>query len=203
MLTEFRKNINNVSQLYNQYVATVDIYQIAPDIKDLSDQLDSYVESACVKFQTEANGIIANSRQEMRQIPEYGKLTDEQRTKVDTWMDSLDLDLPPASLEMLREMVNKYTQYYLPLGRIDNIKAEICRLAKENEPPVTTQPPTEPTPAGGTPTGGVGEPVVRPCRLSVKRQLKSREELESVISTLSSHLDDISEETPIEFSINE
>ena len=204
MLTEFRKNINNVSQLYNQYVATVDIHQIAPDIKDLSDQLDSYVESACVKFQTEANGIIANSRQEMRQMPEYGKLTDEQRAKVDTWMDSLDLDLPPASLEILREMVNKYTQYYLPLGRIDNIKAEICRLAKENEPPVTTQPPTEPAPTGGTSTTSrVGEPVVRPCRLSVKRQLKSREELETVISTLSSHLDDISEETPIEFSINE
>ena len=204
MLSEFRKNVNNVKQLYNQYIANVDIHQIAPEIKDLRDQLDSYVEGACVKFQTEANASISNSREEMRQMEEYGKLSDAQRLKVDTMMDSLDLDCPSSTLDQLREMVNKYTQYYIPLGRIETIKAEIRQLAKENEPAVTTQPAPQPsTPTATQPSsGGVGEPVVRPCRMSLKRQLKTREELQTVITELSNHLDDISEETPIEFSIN-
>ena len=119
-------------------------------------------------------------------------------------MDSLDLDCPSSTLDQLREMVNKYTQYYIPLGRIETIKAEIRQLAKENEPAVTTQPAPQPsTPTATQPSsGGVGEPVVRPCRMSLKRQLKTREELQTVITELSNHLDDISEETPIEFSIN-
>ena len=200
MLADFHKNINDVSQVFYQYVATENIHDIAPEIKDLRDQTDSFVDAACVKFQTEANGCISKSREEMHQMDEYAKLTEEQRSRIDTMIDNLNLDCPYSSLEQLREMFNKYTQYYLPGGKIAYIKTEIQKLAKENEPPVTTQPPVKPT---TPPAGGLGEPVVRPCKLSVKRQLKTREELQSVITTLSSHLDDISEETPIEFSINE
>ena len=135
----------------------------------------------------------------------------EQMALIEATLEANGGELTPeleSAWEETREsLIQKVDNYNALVQKLkaysDNIKAEICRLAKENEPPVTTQPPTEPAPTGGTSTSGVGEPVVRPCRLSVKRQLKSREELETVISTPSSHLDDISEETPIEFSINE
>ena len=210
MTEEFRKNVNNVNQLYNQYIATVDIHEIAPNIKDLRDQLDSYVESACVNFLTESNATIAKSRDEMRKMEEYGKLTDQQKANVDAWIDSLDLDCPSPSLDILREMINKFTQYYLPSGRVDNIKAEIKRLANENAPAVTTQPSTpavttQPaTPTSTQPTGnGVGEQEVRPCRMQLKRRLTKKTDVEMVITELTNHLNDVSEETPIEFSINE
>lgn len=203
MLEEFRKNVNNASQLYNQYIATVDIHQIAPDIKDLNDQIDNFIEGACLKFRTDANSTIANSRNEIRQMIEYGKLSDAQKTTVDASMDALDLDYVSPSLEILCELQNKYTQYYLPSGRIDYIKSEIRRMANENEPPVTTQPPTSTETENQPTSSGAAETTVCPYRMTIKRHLTNRNDLETVISELSSHLNDVSEENPIELSINE
>lgn len=203
MLEHFRKKVNNVKQLYNQYIATEDIHQIAPDIKDLYDQFDSYIEEACVKFQTEANAFIADSRTEMRQMEDYGKLTDSQRVEVNTRIDGMDLDYRSPSLDGLREMVNTYTQYYLPSGMVEYMKDEIRRMAKENEPPVKTQ---QPSPAGSdnpSTETKAGESNMQPCHMRLKRRLTTKSDLEAVISELRRYLENISEETPIEFSIND
>ena len=203
MLEDFRKKVNIVKQLYNQFIATEDIHLIAPEIKDLHDQIDSYVEGACVKFQTEANAFIAESRTEMRKMEEYGKLTDSQKAEVNAKIDGMDLDYRSPSLESLREMVNTYTQYYLPSGRVEYMKVIIRRMAKENEPPVQTHQASPTGPDNPTKENEAGEQIVRPCHMHLKRRLTSKSDLETVIAELRRYLDNISEETPIEFSINE
>ena len=52
-----------------------------------------------------------------------------------------------------------------------------------------------------TPTAHESEK--KPRQMKLKRSLTTRDEVQQVITELQNHLDDVSEEHPIEFSINE
>ena len=49
------KQVNEVRQVYNSYVANPDLPNIVSDITELSSQLDAYLQQACLEFQTQSN----------------------------------------------------------------------------------------------------------------------------------------------------
>ena len=205
LLSDFRKHVGDVTQLLNDYIANPNIHQIASEITDLSNQANSYVNEACIAFQTEGNNKIAESREDIKKMEGFDKLTDAEQQQIVTLADGLSLEFASPTLDNLREMVNSYTTLYLPNGGIDAIRCRVTQLVAKHAPAVVTTPPVTPsTPSTSTTeTPTAHETEKKPRQMHLKRSLSTRNEVQMVINELQSHLDDVSEETPIEFSINE
>ena len=201
-LADFRKQMTNVTQLLNDYIANPDIPKIASDISDLSNQANSYLSEACIAFQTEGNQKIAESREEIKKMEGYDKLTEAEQQQITTLADGLSLEYGSPTLDNLRVMVNSYTTLYLPNGGIDAIRSKVSQMVVQHAPAVVTTPPATPqTPS--TDPNAAHEATKKPRQLRLKRSLTTRDEVQQVITELQNHLDDVSEEHPIEFSINE
>jgi hypothetical protein len=99
-------------------------------------------------------------------------------------------------------MVNSYTTLYLPNGGIDASRSKVKQMVIQHAPAVVTTPPAAPQTPPADPNG-VHEPAKQPRQMKLKRSLTTRDEVQQVITELQNHLDDVSEEHPIEFSINE
>lgn len=201
-LSDFRKQITNVTQLLNDYISNPDIPKIASEITDLSNQANSYLSEACIAFQTEGNQKIAESREEIKKIEGFDKLTEVEQQQITTLADGLSLEYGSPSLDNLRVMVNSYTTLYLPNGGIDAIRSKVEQMVKGHAPAVVTTPPTSPQTPPADPNAA-HESAKQPRQLRLKRSLTTRDEVQMVITELQNHLDDVSEENPIEFSINE
>lgn len=201
-LSEFRKHIGNVTQLLNDYIANPNIHQIASEITDLSNQANSYLNDACIAFQTEGNQKIAESREEIKKMEGYDKLTESEQQQITILADGLNLEYGSPTLDNLRVMVNSYTTLYLPNGSIDAIRSKVKQMVIQHAPAVVTIPPATPQTPPADPNG-THEPVRLPRQMRLKRSLTTRDEVQQVITELQNHLDDVSEEHPIEFSINE
>lgn len=209
-LAGYRKNMGNVTQLLNEFIANPHLDKIASDITDLSNQVDSYVNEACIAFQTESNQAIAQTKEELTHSEGFDTLTDDEQQSIITQIDGLNLEYGNPDIDNLREMVNKYTTYYLPGGAVEVIRSQSKELVAKHKPAVVTTPPVTGTtpsePAAGNPSSEptkASEPTHQPHRLKLKRSLTTRSEVEQVITALQSHLDDVSENTPVELSINE
>ena len=201
-LSDFRKHMGNVTQLLNDYIANPNIHLIASDITDLSNQANSYLNDACIAFQTEGNLKIAESREDIKKMEGFDKLTEDEQQQIVTLADGLNLEYGSATLENLRVMVNSYTTLYLPNGGIDAIRSKVKQMVSQHAPAVVTIPPvTPPTPP--TDPSAAHDTAKQPRHLKLKRSLTTRDEVQTVINELQSHLDDVSEQNPIEFSINE
>ena len=201
-LADFRKHIGDVTQLMNDYIANPNIHQIASEITDLSNQANSYLSEACIAFQTEGNQKIAESREEIKKMEGYDKLTEAEQQQITILADGLNLEYGSPTLDNLRVMVNSYTTLYLPNGGIDAIRSKVKQMVIQHAPAVVTTPPAAPQTPPADPNGA-HEPAKQPRQMKLKRSLTTRAEVQQVITELQNHLDDVSEEHPIEFSINE
>lgn len=201
-LADFRKHIGDVTQLMNDYIANPNIPKIASDVSDLSNQANSYLSEACIVFQTEGNQKIAESREEIKKMEGYDKLTEAEQQQITTLADGLSLEYGSPTLDNLRVMVNSYTTLYLPNGGIDAIRSKVKQMVVQHAPAVVTTPPATPQTPPADPNGA-HETTKKPRQLRLKRSLTTRDEVQQVITELQNHLDDVSEEHPIEFSINE
>ena len=201
-LSEFRKHIGDVTQLLNDYIANPNIHQIASEITDLSNQANSYLNEACIAFQTEGNQKIAESREEIKKMEGYDKLTESEQQQITILADGLNLEYGSPTLDNLRVMVNSYTTLYLPNGGIDAIRSKVKQMVIQHAPAVVTTPPATPQTPPADPNSA-HEPAKQPRQMKLKRSLTTRDEVQQVITELQNHLDDVSEEHPIEFSINE
>ena len=105
-------------------------------------------------------------------------------------------------MDNLRVMVNSYTTLSLPNGGIDAIRSTVKQMVIQHAPAVVTTPPPTPQTPPADPNGA-HEPAKQPRQMKLKRSLTTRDEVQQVITELQNHLDDVSEEHPIEFSINE
>jgi hypothetical protein len=201
-LADFRKHIGDVTQLMNDYIANPNIHQIASEITDLSNQANSYLSEACIAFQTEGNQKIAESREEIKKMEGYDKLTEAEQQQITILADGLNLEYGSPTLDNLRVMVNSYTTLYLPNGGIDAIRSKVSQMVVQHAPAVVTTPPATPqTPS--TDPNAAHEATKKSRQLRLKRSLTTRDEVQQVITELQNHLDDVSEQNPIEFSINE
>jgi len=200
-LSDFRKHMGNVTQLLNDYIANPNIHLIASDITDLSNQANSYLNDACIAFQTEGNLKIAESRENIKKMEGFDKLTEAEQQQIVTLADGLSLEFASPTLENLRVMVNGYTTLYLPNGGIDAIRSKVKQMVAQHAPAVVTTPATPSTPT--TNPNAAHDTAKQPRHLRLKRSLTTRDEVLMVINELQSHLDDVTEQNPIEFSINE
>jgi hypothetical protein len=209
-LADYIKHVNDVRQLYHEYIANPELHLIVSNITDLRNQFDAYLNQACIEFQTQTEKLLDESRTMMKSMPEYTKLNDKQRTQIDTQLDGLSIECSYPSIGNLREMINKFVTYYLPSGSIKTIENRIKQYAADNAPAVKVIPTPPTTPQKGTependvpqPTK-VEEPTYQPKRLQVKRKITTRTELQQVIDQLTSLLGEISDNTPVEFNFNE
>jgi hypothetical protein len=208
-LDEYRKQVKDVRQLYNEYIANPDLHLIVSDITDLRNQIDSYVNQACLEFQTQSNEQLNSSRDRIKSLPEYAQLNNTQKDRIDTELDELNIEFGSPSVEMLRQMANKYVTYYLSTGRINAIEREVMDYARQNTPAIdVTSPETgekrEEKPLTEQPGDDVAqEPQINPVHLTVKRKLTTRDELQDVIDKLTEYLSKIDENKPIEFNFND
>lgn len=198
-LSEFNKHVNQVRQLFNEYVANRDLHLIAADITSLRDQFDSYLNQACIEFQTQANQQLNASRKAIMTSVDYIKLNDRQRQQIETELNGLIIDCIHPSIDNLREMVNRYVAYYLRGGNINIIESRVKQMAAESAPAVLVT-----TNAGNddNPTVATDLPYT-PTRLSMKRKLTTRDELQEVINQLTQLLSKIGDCSPVEFNLND
>lgn len=214
-LADFRKHMNDVAQLYNDYIKTPDLHHIVSEITDLKNQVDSYLQQGRIEFQTQSNAQLNDSRDEIKAMPEFEQLTDVQKIEIETLLNRLNVDCRSNSIESLREMVNTYVSYNM--NNVAAIKCKVKNYAKTNAPAVTvTSPPdskedkqkTDSTvdtqPDNTKPNNdNAHEPEYKPLRLSLKRKITTRQELQDVINALSKLLNTVGDNSPVELNINE
>jgi hypothetical protein len=209
-LADYRKQVKDVRQLYNEYISNPDLHLIVSDITDLKNQFDSYLNQACIEFQTQSNEQLNNSRECIKAMPEYAQLDSAHQEQIDTELDELNIEFSSPSVEILRQMANKYVTYYLPTGRVNAIQGEVKDNAKLTAPAIVVTPKAEEDKPQESDSSSnqsdhdtVQEPQINPVHLTVKRKLTTRNELQDVIEKLTEYLDEIDENNPLEFNFND
>ena len=214
-LADFRKHMNDVAQLYNDYIKTPDLHHIVSEITDLKNQVDSYLQQGCIEFQTQSNAQLNDSRDEIKAMPEFEQLTDVQKIEIETLLNRLNVDCRSNSIESLREMVNTYVSYNM--NNVAAIKCKVKNYAKTNAPAVTvtsqpdskedkqkTDSTVDTQPDNTKPNNdNAHEPEYKPLRLSLKHKITTRQELQDVINALSKLLNTVGDNSPVELNINE
>lgn len=187
-LAEFRKQVNDVRQMYNGYVANPDVPGIVSDITDLSSQLDAYLQQACIEFQTQSNKQLKESREQILALKEMESLKDNQREQIDTLLGELSIERRGDSIDNLRDMVNTYSAFYLPQGTVNSIENRVKAMAESNAPAVSEETTTT-----------VNSPSYTPIRLRMKTRITSRADLQAVIDQLTQLLGKVDDNSPVEF----
>lgn len=211
-LNGFLKQMDDVSQLYDDYIQNSDLHTIVSDITDLRNQLDSYLTQACVNFQTDGNSQLGTSRDEIMATSEYANLKDSQKAQIDNLLGNLAIDCRSNTLEGLREMINNFVT--ISMTSVNSIKNKVHAFAMQNVPAVVVTPPVDPQPPTVTTSEGdntsttstgstVRDSAPTPSRFKVKKQITSKAELQSIINELTKLLDTVDENSPVEFNIND
>lgn len=203
------KQISDVSQLYDDYIQNQDLHAIVSDITDLRNKLDSYLKQACVNFQTEGNSQLNLRRDEIMATSEYTELKDSQKAQIDNMLGNLAIDYRSNTLDGLREMINNFVT--ISMTSVNNIKSQVHAFSIQNTPPVVVTPQVNPKPqpdttgegGGVTTTNTVQDSISSPNRLSVKKRITTKAELQSIINELTKLLDSVDENSPVEFNIND
>lgn len=144
-------------------------------------------------------------------MPEFEQLTDVQKIEIETLLNRLNVDCRNNSIESLREMVNTYVSYNM--NNVAAIKCKVKNYAKTNAPAVTVTPQPESKEDNSTVdtqpdntkanNDNAHEPEYKPQRLSLKRKITTRQELQDVINALSKLLNTVGDNSPVELNINE
>lgn len=207
ILDGFRKQVNEVRQVYNGYVANPDLPNIVSDITELSSQLDAYLQQACLEFQTQSNEQLNKKRVAILANPEMEKLKEEQRAQIETLLGELTIESRGSSIDNLRDMLNKFSGFYMPMGAVDVIEGRVKTMAAANAPAVTTVTSStagentegnDDNPGKGTPTH-LHSPSYSSTQLCIKHKITSRAELQEVIDRLTQLLDKVGDNSPVEF----
>ncbi len=215
-LADFRNKVANVQQMYNDYIANVDLNTISSEISDLCTTLDSYLRDACIEFETQSNGQLTKTSEEIIDNAQKQQVTEGQMAELTNLLGQLSIDRRGSSIENLRDMVNQYTSCFLPMGKVDSIKGRVDQMVAANKPAVTVATTatnsTDTTTDAGNTTGGassdttattttttVHDSAATPTRVSVKRRITSRAELQQVIDQLTKLLSTVDDNSPIEF----
>lgn len=210
-LADFRKKVDNVQQVYNGYIGNADLSGNAVNITDLRATLDSYLREACIEFETQSNKQLSQTAEEILADAQNRQLSESQISEITASLGQLSVDKHGASLENLRDMVNQYTAYYMPMGQVSGIKQRVNQMAAANKPAVTVTTTSSSSTAttdsndddntdNGTGTTTVQEPATKPTRVSVKHRITSRAELQQVIDQLIQLLDTVDDNSPVEFN---
>ena len=207
ILDGFRKQVNEVRQVYNGYVANPDLPNIVSDITELSSQLDAYLQQACLEFQTQSNEQLNKKRVAILANPEMEKLKEEQRAQIETLLGELTIESRGSSIDNLRDMLNKFSGFYMPMGAVEVIEGRVKTMAAANAPAVTTVTSStagentegnDDNPGKGTPTH-LHSPSYSSTQLCIKHKITSRAELQEVIDRLTQLLDKVGDNSPVEF----
>ena len=207
ILDGFRKQVNEVRQVYNGYVANPDLPNIVSDITELSSQLDAYLQQACLEFQTQSNEQLNKKRVAILANPEMEKLKEEQRAQIETLLGELTIESRGSSIDNLRDMLNKFSGFYMPMGAVEVIEGRVKTMAAANAPAVTAVTSStagentegnDDNPGKGTPTH-LHSPSYSSTQLCIKHKITSRAELQEVIDRLTQLLDKVGDNSPVEF----
>ncbi len=211
-LADFRKKVNNVHQMYNEYIGNAALNDIASEITDLRATLDSYLHEACIEFETQSNNQLNLTAEEILADAQNRQLSESQISEITASLGQLSVDKHGASLENLRDMVNQYTAYYMPMGQVSSIRQRVSQMEVANKPAVTVTTTSSSSTAttgngsdedntgDGTGTTTAHEPETKPTRVSVKHRITSRAELQQVIDQLVKLLDTVDDNSPVEFN---
>lgn len=209
-LSDFKKHVTEVGQVYNDYIGNADLPSIVSEITDLRNQIDSYLTQACVEFQTQGNSILGDCRDEVKAMAEYPQLTDSQKIQIDTQLDNLNIDCRSNTIEGLREMVNTFVSY--KMNNVDAIKNRVRNQAKSNAPAVVVTPPADPephfTPDGEEPGNGEGgsavqESGIKASQVKFKKRITTKADLQAIIDELTKLLATVDDNNPVVLNINE
>lgn len=207
ILDGFRKQVSEVRQVYNGYVANPDLPNIVSDITELSSQLDAYLQQACLEFQTQSNEQLNKKRVAILANPEIEKLKEEQRAQIETLLGELTIESRGSSIDNLRDMLNKFSGFYMPMGAVEVIEGRVKTMAAANAPAVTTVTSStagentegnDDNPGKGTPTH-LHSPSYSSTQLCIKHKITSRTELQKIIDRLTQLLDKVGDNSPVEF----
>ena len=195
LMPDFAKQMDEAQQIYGAIILKNNISAAASEIMDLKNQVDSYLKQACIEYQTRCNSQLDGSRNSIKSMPEYVILPDSQKKQVDSLLDELCIEFNEYSSKELGEKANVFAAYYLPTATIDSVKKEVIRLAQQQ---TETQDATEQPKAANEKTAGYSGHTIR-----ARRKISSKQELQVLITTLTQCLKSVSEEHPVELTLND
>lgn len=204
LLTDFTKKQAEATQVFQDLIKVPDLTAIAADITDLKTKLDSFVQAACVDFKSESMKQAMDFLHQVMASDDYQRLTDQQKQEFQAKLDAIDIDTNGEFIENLQDLVNQFTPMFMIGGRLDTLKKDVeAKAAAASQPTVVvtpTQPQTPQTPDTGDDTTKAGEPQYTPIKVTVKRKLTSRHDLQQVIDSLKALLDTVDDNSPVELN---
>ena len=203
-IRSFRSQVNEVRKVYNGYVANPDLHLIVQDVIETRQQLDAHLRNACLEFQTQSNQQLVQSRDVIMAMAEKQQLSDAQRSEIESELGDLTIESRGPSIDNLRDMINTYSAFYSPQGKVNAVERHVKALAQAAVPAVTTVT----TPADDTnkatplstssSASTVSSPTYSPTQLRVKSRITSRADLHAVIDRLTQLLDKVDDNSPVE-----
>ena len=194
-LPNFNKQMDDAAQVYSEIIAKPDIHLSASEVMDLKAQVETYLAQACIEFQTRSNAQLNKTREDIRSMPEYAILSDAHRAQIDALLDELVIEIAENNSRELGEKAKAFASYYLPSGAIDSIKLCIQGYLTDEQTSQSAEQPNQ--------TAAESTKIYSAKNVSVKRKITSKQDLKNLIDQLSQCLNIVSEERPVELTIEE
>ena len=216
--------LGDAEQVFNDLMEDPYCINHTSDYADLLDKIKGYIKEGCTHFYSETLNSINRENNKIRSSQDYIGLTEPQKQKIESLLGRITIQ-EGDSLEKLQEMCNQYSGFFIPMGRYDNIKKNISDFVKENTPVVTVTPQhndddnigssssdnENSTTAGKkntisgneTPiqTSVVNESQQKTKKCQIKRRLTSPNDVQSVITELTSLMAAMDSDTTIDLSL--
>lgn len=207
-LENFLKETNEVEQAFNELLANPDCESLATEYNDLSDKLEKIIKSVCIGFYAFASGIIQKKTEKLVNDSRFQALLPKQQAEIQHVIAMLKVT-EGDSIELLRDMVNEFDGIFTYGGKWDGIIRCIEEYTEQNRPVVQDSTPASDSAEGATDdhnqpdASQVNKPAAKRIRLTVKRRLTSRQELERLIDELQQKLKDMDAGSSIDFDLAE
>ena len=214
-LNLYNSNIDRINNKYNILISNPDFHTMVSEITDLLNTFESQLKEACYDFQNNCNNQLDIDLKDIKSTNEFNILNEEDKQDILKEFESLKIYFNDTAIDKLQNMVNRYTTYYLPGGRINSIKEKIKKLAKKSlEKESSSQDKDAPKKNPLVEAGGAGhevsnekavarQKVKSPKQIKLKRKLLNKSELESLIKELSKLLEEINEDSPVELDFED
>ncbi len=196
----FKQAVLQHTETFNILRANSDIVSIVSDYRDLLDELQAAIRTACTDFETSVGTKVAEDVEKILQNSEYESLKDEQKSVIQSIIAKYEISHTEDTVAQLRDMINVYVTYTMS-GK-DEIRKAINKFVIAN---AEAEEHPEGGEEGGEDTTGpeTREPEHNPIKHTIKKKLNTRYEVMDVIDFLTEHIGDVESGSSIELSLSE
>ena len=202
-IQDFRKQVANYTETLNTLRTSQNAVSVTSEYQDLRDELDAAIRTVCTDFETTVGEKVNDEIEKIltRLGDEYTSLSDEQKAAVQTIIAKYTISHNEDTVDQLRDMINVYIGF--TMTGMQEIPTAVNKFTIQNEEEKAKKNPVPVPQPEDEPGKSAPKPKPLPIKHTIKRILKSRFEVQEVIDSLNSHMDDVDSGSSIELSLTE